>query len=60
MKEIYICECCGFVSTKLSEFKMVGLDEIGNPVYACKQCPPFAKNTEQQVQPDGADKPLAG
>ena len=56
MREIYICVCCGFVSTKLSEFKMVGLDEMGNPVYACKQCPPFAEGTEQLLQLDIKDK----
>lgn len=47
MKEIYICGCCGFVSTKLSEFKMVDLDEMGNPVYACKQCPPKEDNSDE-------------
>jgi len=43
MQSKYVCECCGYVSEKLSSFKIVGFDQSKNPVYSCYQCPPFFK-----------------
>ena len=45
MKDVYICACCGFVSTRLSEFKIVGHYDNGEVVYSCKDCRPLSQKT---------------